>query len=104
MTKSISAKKTFSMIWEFIGCVAGLLLCFVPDGKSLIEVIVSNLRIDTPSIYGFKAELLIMIAVFLGVYFTSHRFFKKETNTKMYSVIVSGIMILTLVTALAFRN
>ena len=95
-------KSTFIKIWEGIGIVSIILLLYLPNGKTVINTILIAQNITSKTYIGLSIADLVAMIIFLVVYFSSFKFFSRDKVTKMFSLLASILMVITLISRMIF--
>lgn len=95
-------RSVFAKIWEGIGLVSITLLLCLPNGNTLIDTVLRMVNVKSGKYMGMSVAGLIAMGLFLVVYFSSFKIFPKEKFTKLFSLVASMLMILTLISKIMF--
>lgn len=95
-------KSTFIKVWEGIGIVSIILLLCLPNGKTVINTVLMMTNIRSKRYMGLSIADLVAMIIFLVVYFSSFKFFSKDKSTKMFSLLASALMVITLISRMIF--
>ena len=98
----INMKSNFIKVWEGIGIVSIVLLLCLPNGKTLMNTILGTLNVKSGSSMGLSVADFIAMILFLLIYFSSFKFFQKDKTTKLFSVLATALMIITLISRMMF--
>ncbi len=89
-------------IWEGIGIVSIILLLCLPNGKTVINTVLMMENVRSRIYMGLSIPDLAAMTIFLLVYFSSFKFFSKNRATKMFSLLASVLMVMTLISRMIF--
>ena len=95
-------KSSLVKVWEGIGIVSIISLLCLPNGKTVIDTFLGMANITGRKYMGLSIAGLAAMAVFLLVYFSSFKLFPQERATKMFSLLASVLMVVTLVSRIIF--
>lgn len=95
-------KSTFIKVWEGIGIASIILLLCLPNGKTVINTVLMMTNVRSEKYMGLSVADLAAMIIFLVVYFSSFKFFSKDRATKMFSLLASILMIITLISRIIF--
>ena len=101
--KDRNRKETIATIWEWTGLISIALLVVFPNGKTAIDTIVEKAGVVQSAWGRIGYASLTMMGLFVLVYFTSLKWFAKEKCTKWFTVAVSGLMVVTILSLMVFR-
>ncbi|MCR5667545.1 MAG: hypothetical protein K6G05_00655 [Lachnospiraceae bacterium] len=94
--KSTRLKSLAAIVWECITLMFLILLIKLPDGKNVIDSILTSFHIKQ-NYYGQLSTAAAALAVlFFAMYIMSFRLFITEKVTKIYSIIAPIFMIVTI--------
>lgn len=100
----ITIKESIVFLWELLGVCSIILLLYLPNGNTIITTVLDSLNIETMKWGKIGYENIGLIALFLTVYFTSFKFLAKYNSTKLFSIMSSVLMVVTMITAILFIN
>lgn len=95
-------KSNLIKVWEGMGIASIILLLCLPNGKTIMNTILEALKVKSVSYIGLSIPDFVAMGLFLIVYISSIRFFAKERSTKIFSILASVIMIITLISRVIF--
>ena len=95
-------KSALIKIWEGIGIISILLLLFLPNGKTMMNSILETQNVKGSMYIGMSIADFTAMGLFLLVYVSSLIFFRKESMTKLFSVLATALMIITLISRMMF--
>lgn len=95
-------KSNFIKVWEGTGIVSIVLLLCLPNGKTMMNTILGTLNVQSATYMGLSIADLVAMLLFLLIYFSSFKFFAKDRTTKLFSILASLLMIITLVSRIIF--
>lgn len=98
----INMKSNFIKVWEGTGIVSIVLLLCLPNGKTMMNTILGALNVQSATYMGLSIADLVAMLLFLLIYFSSFKFFAKDRTTKLFSILASSLMIITLVSRIIF--
>ena len=98
----INMKSNFIKVWEGTGIVSIVLLLCLPNGKTMMNTILGTLNVQSATYMGLSIADLVAMLLFLLIYFSSFKFFAKDRTTKLFSILASLLMIITLVSRIIF--
>ena len=92
------------VIIQVIGIMSIVLLIYLPNKISIVSLMVRSLDIETRKYYNINIEELICIVIFLFTYFVSLKKFNRYKSTKLFSLLTSFLMTVTLIALVIFKN
>ncbi|MCF0131016.1 MAG: hypothetical protein HUJ71_04775 [Pseudobutyrivibrio sp.] len=95
-------KSSFIKLWEGMGIASIALLLCLPNGKTAVTTILNVLNVKSKTYMGLSIADFVAVILFLIVYYTSYKFFPKERATKLFSIVTSLLMIITLASKIIF--
>ena len=95
-------KSALIKIWEGIGIISILLLLFLPNGKTMMNLILETQNVKGSMYIAMSIADFTAMGLFLLVYVSSLIFFRKESMTKLFSVLATALMIITLISRMMF--
>ncbi|MDY5883606.1 hypothetical protein [Roseburia sp. 831b] len=98
----MNMKSALIKIWEGIGIISILLLLFLPNGKTMMNSILETQNVKGSMYIGMSIADFTAMGLFLLVYVSSLIFFRKESMTKLFSVLANALMIITLISRMMF--
>lgn len=96
-------KSTFIKAWEGIGIISIILLLCLPNGKTVINTVFMMANISSREYMGLSIAEWSAMVIFLLVYFSSFKFFSRDRATKMFSLLASVLMVITLISRMIFE-
>lgn len=90
-------------IWETVGVIAIVMLIVLPNKMTIIDTIMNNIGITQKMFGEISYATVILAGVFLFVYFSSFKIFPKERITKLFSIVASALMAITIGSLIVFK-
>lgn len=90
-------------IWETVGVIAIVMLIVLPNKMTIIDTIINNIGITQRMFGEISYATVILAGVFLFVYLSSFKIFPKERSTKLFSIVASALMAITIGSLIVFK-